>query len=131
MEPQLCKIYNNELSINTNAVSEKVDDTVHLSKQQKELIGQTREKFIDIRDKMANLDKNINYVNEKMVKIMESNNNIVEGVHTISAVSEEISASTQEVFGISEENVKAVNGFVEVMEDITKTVEKLASYSID
>ena len=120
-----------ELSINTNAVSEKVDDTVHISEQQKELIVQTRGKFIDIRDKMAALDKNINYVNEKMVKIMESNNNIVEGVNTISAVSEEISASTHEVFGISEENVKAVNGFVAIMEDITKTVEKLASYSLD
>jgi len=120
-----------ELSINTNAVSEKVDDTVHISEQQKELIVQTKGKFIDIRDKMAALDKNINYVNEKMVKIMESNNNIVEGVNTISAVSEEISASTHEVFGISEENVKAVNGFVAIMEDITKTVEKLASYSLD
>ena len=120
-----------ELSINTNLVSEKVKDTVHLSEQQKELIGQTRTKFIDIKDKMANLDKSINYVNEKMVKIMESNDNIVEGVHTISAVSEEISASTHEVFGISEENVKAVNGFVEVMEEITKTVDKLASYSLE
>ena len=120
-----------ELSINTNAVSEKVDDTVEISEKQKKLIELTRGKFIDIKDKMANLDKHIKYVNEKMVKIMESNNNIVEGVHTISAVSEEISASTHEVFGISEENVKEVNGFVVVMEDITKTVEKLASYSLD
>jgi len=120
-----------ELSINTNSVSEKVDETVQISQKQKDLIEQTRDKFIDIRNKMDFLENNIKEVSLKMTNIIESNNKIVNGAFTLSAVSEEISASTSEVYGISEENVKAVNGFVAVIDEIADTVAKLASYTVD
>lgn len=120
-----------ELSGNANSVSAKVVETVQISEEQKQLIDVTKDKFADVKKKMNNLNTHIYDVNDKMKKIIESNNKIVDGVYTLSSFSEEISASTQEVYTISEENVKAVNGFVKVMEGIAATVKNLASYTLE
>ena len=120
-----------QLAVNSNAVTEKVNETVQISQQQKDLIENTRDKFIHIKDKMIHLEDNINDVSNKMNHIIKSNNQIVEGAYTLSSISEEISASTEEAYAVSEENVQAVNGFVNMMQEMATTVNNLASYSLD
>lgn len=120
-----------ELSIHTNSVTQKVEETVQVSEDQKSLIEKTKDKFDLVKEEMNILLTNINEVSKQMTNIIHSNNEIVDGVTTLSSVSEEISASTHEVYSISEKNVSEVNGFIQTMEHMAKSVEDLASYSLD
>ena len=117
-----------KLADNTSAVSEKVVNTVESSKQQKQMIDSTRGQLADIEEKIKDLNTNIGEVNQRMTDLRESNNKIVDAVSNLSATSEEISASTQEAFDISQSNANAVEGFVVTMEGISNTIASLASY---
>ncbi len=119
-----------ELAVNTTSVSQKVADTVNTSESQKKLIDKTRMNFSDIEDKINNLNSNVNDVNNRMAVLRESNNKIVDAISNLSATSEEISASTEQAFSISEANVESVEAFVNVMKDISNTVEELANYEV-
>ena len=81
--------------------------------------------FTDIRSKMENLMEDIGGVNEKMKELWESNNVIVDSVNTLSASSEEISTSTQEVCGTSAHNVELVQEFMGMMENIATQMDEL------
>jgi methyl-accepting chemotaxis protein len=119
-----------ELAVNTTAVSQKVTDTVATSESQKTLIDETRTNFTEIEEKIRNLNSNVNDMNKRMADLRNSNNSIVDAISNLSATSEEISASTEQAFGISEANVASVESFVKMMKEITTTVEELANYKL-
>ncbi len=119
-----------ELGTNTVSVSEKVDDALNTSEEQKKLIDNTREKFKGVEDKIALLNRVILEVNQSMTALQDSNDQIVDGVSNLSASSEEVSASTQEAYDISLKNAEAVLKFDKVMSEISKTVEELANYTV-
>ena len=60
-----------------------------------------------------------------MKDLVEANKVIVDSVTTLSAGSEEIAASTQQVSNASEENVVMVRKFSEIMEEISSSLEQL------
>lgn len=119
-----------ELSLNTTAVSDKVKYTVHTSEDQKELIDATKAEFSSIEEKIHILSQHVNDVNRKMEELFDSNNSIVDAISNLSATSEEISASTEQAYDIGEKNANSVSDFVQIMKDITNTIEKLSNYKV-
>lgn len=71
----------------------------------------------------------MNEVNDMMNHLVQSNNAIVDSVNTLSAGSEEITASATEAYEMSEQNVTIVNEFKNVMDDITKHILELEKYN--
>ncbi len=94
-----------------------------VSTQQNRLIIETKEAFEKITQRIIDLYRHVNGVNERMEQIVSSNNNIVESINNISAVSEETTASSQEVVSManegleySKETIDHVNELLELLE---------------
>lgn len=116
-----------ELTQNAQLVSNKVDSTVVISKEQSVLIGTTEINFNDISNIFTGLRANVKQVYELMNNIFSSNNKIVESVSTLSATSEEVAASTEEAYSISKENVTLVNDFLHTMDEISSIINSLSN----
>lgn len=113
------------------SVSEKVEDTVGTAREQREMIGGTSQKFMDIQGKMQELNAAIQQVSNEMKHINVANDQIVDSVQTLSATSEEVSARTEEALETSDTNVKHMEKFRERMYNVERIVTKLASYSTE
>ena len=114
-----------ELAVDADDVVGKVEDNVSISNAQKEYAEDAKEKFEAVESRMHALHDEIADVSELMIKIKASNNVIVDSVSTISATSEEMSASATEITTLSERNVELVGKFTEIMDDISNNLLKL------
>jgi methyl-accepting chemotaxis protein len=114
-----------ELVTEANEVVDKVDENVQISKEESGLAESTNAKFNDISHCVVRLSENIAEVNALMKELFSSNNAIVDSVTTLSATSQEISASTQMAFELSESNVTMLNEFQMSMRTIVEQVKKL------
>ena len=117
-----------ELAVHATDVYNKVNASVEISNKEDELARQANGLFTDIRQKMENLVEDMEGVNERMNALMKSNNAIVDSVNILSASSDEISASTQEACETSAHNVKLVQEFKDMMENIATQMDELMSY---
>ena len=118
-----------ELAVHATDVCNKVNASVEISNKEDELAKQANGLFTDIRRKMESLVEDMEGVNERMNALMKSNNAIVDSVNVLSASSDEISASTQEACETSEHNVKLVQEFKDMMENIAAQMDELMSYN--
>lgn len=117
-----------ELTQHAQEVTEKVDGNVENSNQQNAFAVDADAQFQEIENKIKELAKNIEEVNNRMSELRMSNNAIVDSVNTLSAGSEEISASTHEACAISDENVRQVQEFDSIMEKISVEIGELKRY---
>ena len=118
------------LITDAEAVTSKVEGNVEISNKENELAGQANNQFFVMRQQVENLAKSMEQVNAMMTNLIESNNAIVDSVNTLSAGSEEITASTAEACHMSEENAQRVNEFMKTMAHIAEQIEKLEEYSM-
>lgn len=114
-----------ELVVEANDVVHKVDENVGISQEESELADATSSKFEDISRCINRLASNIAEVNALMKELLTSNNSIVDSVGTLSATSQEISASTQVAFELSENNVTLLNDFKVLLGNVSDQVEQL------
>lgn len=66
-----------------------------------------------------------------MNSLVSSNNVITDSISSLSATSEEITASTHDVYEVSGKNVELVESFVASMEQIMQGFERLRAYTKD
>lgn len=118
-----------ELIEDTETVSAKVDQTVEISETENGLALEANEQFAAIKEKTAVLVDRISDISKKLAELMTSNAGIVDSVNTLSASSEEISASTTESCNICEKNVLIVNEFKTLIDDIADQVDSLRAIS--
>ena len=118
-----------ELATDADDGVEKVGDNVSISNAQKEYAEDAKSKFDIVEERMHTLHGEISDVADLMVKIKASNNVIVDSVSTISATSEEMSASSTEITALSERNVELVTNFTHIMEDISNNLAELQQSS--
>lgn len=117
-----------ELVNNSQVVSEKVDLAVEISKEQSEKIAFTTDNFAEVKTQYGVLSEDIGSMKEMMSQVLDSNNTIVKSVGTMSAISEEVAASTTEAYERSKQNVESVNTFLENMEQVVAAANHLANY---
>ena len=117
------------LSANAQTVTDRVGISAKMSEQENAAAREASERFEEIKGKINTLAQHIAEVDEMMNSLMVSNNVIVDSVNTLSATSEEISASTQEAYSTSDKNVELVKNFSEAMESILAEVQELHKYT--
>ncbi len=114
-----------ELTTDTETVSVKVDQTVEISEAENSLALEANEQFATIKEKTAVLVTMISDITGKLSDLMTANAGIVDSVNTLSASSEEISASTSESCSICENNVRIVAEFKTLIDEIAAQVNSL------
>lgn len=107
-------------------VNYKVEESVNISNEESKVAVETERDLKDTHDKMMQLTDNMEIVNTKMKELMDSNNAIVDNVTTLSSSSEEISASSEEAYAMSNTNVELLHDFTNELGEIMKLAEELS-----
>lgn len=114
-----------ELTSNAVQVTEQVAETVKISNEESTLANEANEKFVEIKSKIDILDKNVTEVENKVNALKEANTVLVDSVSTLSATSEEISASVTEARDLGVKNATIVGNFASVINLISEQVAEL------
>lgn len=115
------------LSENAKEMIRQIENNVDFSNKENEYAQTAADKFALITEKIEALAKEISEINGKIADLHTANNAIVDNINTLSATSQEISASTQEASDLSGRNVKLVESFASDMEEVLRKVKELQS----
>lgn len=118
-----------ELRYNTSAVNEKVEETVSISKVQQELINATNSNFELMKEKTKYMNDSIEEINGRINQLKAANAQIVDGSTNLSAVSEEISASTENAYSLSVVNSKSVQELLQILEELNHNIKALSQHA--
>lgn len=100
-----------------------VNDTISSVEKQNEMIGDSHDKFKLISDEVDELTKLVHNTDDIMKEIFEKTNVISDNISQLSATSEEVSASSTEGLITSQEAVKNMNEF----NNLLKTLYAIAN----
>lgn len=117
------------LSYEAQTMSEQVDETVQMSNEESKYAKEADSQFEQITNKVVELLKHVNSVETLMESLVSSNMVIADSISSLSATSEEITASTHDVYEASGRNVEMVDGFATSVEQIVKGFERLRAYT--
>lgn len=115
-----------ELSEASHSIFDKAISNQQISNNQSITIDSTTEEFEGLRKKYNNLKANIEQMNSMMNEILDSNSQIVDSVSTLSASSEEVTASVSETYNISLNNAEAVKGAAAAVEEVQEIITKMS-----
>lgn len=119
----------NALSFEAQTMSAQVDGTVQMSNEESTYAKEADAQFEQITGKIGELLKHVNEVEEQMKSLVASNMVIADSISSLSATSEEITASTQDVYEVSGKNVELVECFVTSMDQIMDGFKRLRAYT--
>lgn len=122
------KVIVDELSADASEAKETVNLVLEVAAQEKEFIQSASEEFNNIGNEVSSLSSNISNMHGKIDEIYSSNNEIVDSITNISAVSEEVSASTIEAVSLGEQCADSAKRVSSLMEELTTVVSKIESY---
>lgn len=106
------------LNEDTRLANESIDNSVESVIKQNEMIENTRQRFDDINTEMGVLSESIRNTEQWMKEILNSTETISDNISQLSAVSEEVAASSTEGLRMSENAVSNMNSCKEILEKI-------------
>lgn len=115
------------LSSEAQIMTEKADHTVEIANEESKYALEAEEQFVHIANRITELGEHVAEVEMLMNALISSNNIIADGITSLSATSEEISASTQNVCENSNQNVQMVDEFAASMQHILSIIKELAA----
>ena len=117
------------LSMEADEVVNKADKSVEIAGNQRDAANQANEQLAAIYDGASRLDGDAREINELVDKLNGANNGIADNVSTLSAASEQISASTREATENSSKNLELISNFQILMTEISTMVSELKTYN--
>ncbi len=114
----------NELTSNADIVVDSVHGSVEVSRAQNEQITIAGEAFKQLNANMDNLISHIEEVDRQVSGLSESNNKIVENISHLSAVTEEVTVSAEQVYEMSERNLEYAGQVKDAVENIRLTSDE-------
>lgn len=117
-----------QLRQNADIAKDTVDNVMANSSEEHSLILGADEQFCGIGECMGELNKNVGAIYGKIEEILQSNNVIVDSINQISAVSEEVSANTQQAVELGEDTTRQAKQAQGRMEELLQTVGTLEKY---
>ncbi len=116
-----------ELNINTRTVVSAVDVSLKAADNQNRMIGETAEAFTELSGNMNVLINNIQEIGTRINHLSMANNQIVDNITQLSALSEEVSASAEETNQLTEMNVNYARQTRESIQKINESTASLKS----
>ena len=93
-----------------------------------EMITNASSQFHEIGSRMEGLHGNVQEIYKKIEEILESNNVIVDSIHHISAVSEEVTAGTQQAEELGADTSRKAEQARGLMMGLLETVKAIDKY---
>ncbi len=117
-----------ELTAEAENAAALVDKSVGATAEQKNLIVQNAEAFEEVRVQSQVASGKAKDLDEEISRLKEANNKIVESIEQLSAVSEEVTANTQQVSELSDGNVLQMREAAEKIAQMKELILRLAKY---
>lgn len=116
------------LQTNADGAIKTVDNVLEAAAEAHLLIDHANGRFNEIGRSMSGLNQNVQDIYGKIEEMLESNNVIVDSIGQISAVSEEVAASTQQTVEKGEETRDKAVTAAKLMEELVETVGAIDKY---
>ena len=117
-----------ELKKNADTAKSTVDNVIEVANTEHELISNANEQFHDIGDRMSGLNSNVQEMYRRIEDILESNNIIVDSINHISAVSQEVTASTEQAVALGTDTSHKAEQARKLMEGLLEDVKAIDKY---
>ena len=117
-----------ELKSNAALAKNTVDHVMSTANLEYELIGNASAQFGEIGCRMDGLHTNVQEIYKKIEDILDSNHVIVDSIHHISAVSEEVTASTQQAAELGADTSRKAEQAGQLMTELLETVKTMDKY---
>jgi Methyl-accepting chemotaxis protein len=120
-----------ELRQNAGTAKATVDNVLDVTHEERKLIRSTMQQFTSIGEKMDGLNWDVQEIYGKIEEILTSNQAIVDSINQISAVSQEVFASTQQAVELGEDTNQQAQQVRECMEELKRTVDSVGRYAAE
>ncbi len=120
-----------ELRQNAGTAKATVDNVLDVAHEERKLIRSTMQQFTSIGEKMDGLNWDVQEIYGKIEEILTSNQAIVDSINQISAVSQEVFASTQQAVELGEDTNQQAQQVRECMEELKRTVDSVGRYAAE
>lgn len=114
-----------ELSEVSQSVFDKSISNQEISNKQSITIDRTTKEFEELQFKFQHMKTDIEQMNSMMTEILEANSQIVDSVSTLSASSQEVTASVSETYNISLNNVEIVKEAEAAVNAVKEIITKM------
>ena len=115
-----------ELTKDSQHVVDKVEESVELSAKQTSLAEIANKEFNHIKEMVEKVISDMEEIDQKIKQLTSANKVISENVTTLSASTQEISASTVNTYEESQKNVELVDGFENALQVILDEIYDLS-----
>lgn len=117
-----------ELKRNADTAKNTVNRVIAATDTEHEMITNASSQFHEIGSRMEGLHGNVQEIYKKIEEILESNNVIVDSIHHISAVSEEVTAGTQQAEELGADTSRKAEQARGLMMGLLETVKAIDKY---
>ena len=117
-----------ELKSNAALAKNTINHVMSTANLEYELIGNASTQFGEIGCRMDGLHTNVQEIYKKIEDILDSNHVIVDSIHHISAVSEEVTASTQQAAELGADTSRKAEQAGQLMTELLETVKTMDKY---
>ena len=117
-----------ELQENADIAKTTVENVMEASGEEQKLILSADEQFSEIGTRMGQLNGNVQEIYQKIEQILQSNDAIVDSIGQISAISQEVSASTGQAVELGEDTSKKAANAQLLMDALVDTVGAVDKY---
>ncbi len=117
-----------ELTQEADIAATLVEKSVAATEEQRGMIAQNVQAFTQVKEQSGVAYERAGELNEEVNRLMQANNKIVESIAQLSAVSEEVTANTQQASELSDGNVAQMRKASERITEIKETIMKLRKY---
>ncbi len=118
----------NELNENADEVMDSVHNSVEATENQNQKIGEAAHAFENLLSNMSVLIKDIHEIDERIYGLTDSNNKLVDNIMQLSAATQEVTASADQVREMSETSLKYANTVKMAITKIEGSSEDLKQY---
>jgi len=118
-----------ELNGNANEVMNSIHRSVEATENQNGKISEAAESFRKLDANMQKLILAVEAIDKQILGLTDSNNMIVENILQISSITEEVTASAEQVQSLSDTNIECVNQVKEAIDVIKLRTDDLKAYT--
>ncbi len=115
----------NALQEEATTANQAVDNAVEAGSKQNDLILGTKTTFEEINHTIASVSESSQQEAKSINQLLEANAGIISSIETISAVSEEVTATTQQTYETSQNNLNLSEEMKEHINALSATVDRL------
>lgn len=119
------------LQKNAGTAKDKLDLVINNAETETELLSNAERGFDEIGQSMEALGDNVSDIYNKIDEIMEANDGIVDSINSISAVSEEVNASTHSAVVLGNETRNKADEANRLMRELLKVVATVDEFRKD